>query len=340
MRKIVGSLLLLVLIVSLGFAGYGYRTYQSLTEPASFTSDQVFEIDKGEALRQVARRLEQLELIGDARAWYWFARYKALDRRVKAGEYEIPAGANALEMLDIFVSGKARLHTVTLLEGWTTKQALRAIQDHPAIVATLTPGDTSAILAAMGASESHPEGLLFPSTYHFSKGTEDRELLSQAYALLQTELNQAWESRVPELPFSTPYEALILASIVEKETGRDDEREAIAGVFVRRLKKRMRLETDPTVIYGIGEAYDGNIRRRDLRTDTPYNTYTRSGLTPTPIALAGRGSLQAAVNPADGDALYFVATGEGDGRHYFSKSYEEHQQAVARYLARMREQRQ
>jgi peptidoglycan lytic transglycosylase G len=191
-------------------------------------------------------------------------------------------------------------------------------------------------MAAIGHAGEHPEGRFYPDTYRFAAGTTDRELLSLAYRKMAEALQAAWESRAAGLPLETPYQALTLASIVEKETGLASERPRIAGVFVTRLRKGMRLQTDPTVIYGMGTAYDGNIRERDLRTDTPYNSYTRAGLPPTPIALPSRGSLEAATRPLETGDIFFVATGEGDGSHVFSATLEAHNAAVARYLARLR----
>jgi UPF0755 protein len=213
---------------------------------------------------------------------------------------------------------------------------LDALHAHDMIEATFTEEDWPALLEELGAGTRHPEGLFLPETYHFPRGTSDRELLKQAYEHMQTALAEEWASRDSGLPITSPYEALILASIVEKETARADERARIAGVFVRRMQKRMRLQTDPTVIYGIGKAFNGNLTRRDLKTDTPYNTYTRHGLPPTPIALPGRDAIHAALHPAAGEELYFVATGLGDGSHAFSVTKEQHDAAVAEYLRRLR----
>ncbi len=203
----------------------------------------------------------------------------------------------------------------------------------------MTNEDWPGLLAELGASVTHPEGLFLPETYRFARGTSDRELLAQAYRLLQKVLAEEWTARAPSIPLESPYEALILASIVEKETARADERQRIAGVFTRRLQKRMRLQTDPTVIYGIGPTFNGNLTRKNMRTDTPYNTYTRHGLPPTPIAMPGRAAIQAAVNPSPGEELFFVATGLGDGSHSFSTTKAEHDAAVAEYLRRLRKQR-
>jgi UPF0755 protein len=206
-------------------------------------------------------------------------------------------------LLDQFVAGDVVLHALTVPEGWTFRQALAAIQAHPQVTAELKGADDAAVLDRLGLRERHPEGLIFPDTYRFARGTTDLELLRQAHARLESELARAWSSRAAGLPLETPYEVLILASLVEKETGSPDERALIAGVFVNRLERGMRLQTDPTVIYGLGDGFDGNLRRRDLQNDTAYNTYTRAGLPPTPIALAGRAALTAAAQPADTDAL-------------------------------------
>ncbi|MDH3590137.1 MAG: endolytic transglycosylase MltG [Gammaproteobacteria bacterium] len=191
-------------------------------------------------------------------------------------------------------------------------------------------------MGKLGLEGKHHEGRFLPETYYYTSGTSDIELLSRAYRLMQDTLSRLWPERDPDTPLKTPDEALTLASIIEKETGLDSERPKIAGVFTRRLQKRMRLQSDPTVIYGIGPAYDGNIRKRDLSTDTPYNTYTRHGLPPTPIAMPGAASIEAALNPVSGSELYFVATGDGDGSHYFSDTIDEHNRAVQRYLAKLK----
>ncbi len=308
-----------------------------LHRPLALESPEVIEIRPGTALSRVADELSDRGLLTHPAVLSWYGRLTGEAERIKAGEYVLQPGTTAAEALARFVAGDVRLYSFTIIEGWTTAEAVRALQAHPAISVTLAPYDPQSLLAAVGAEEDHPEGLFFPDTYHFPRGASDATILRQAYALMQERLSAAWRSRRDGIPLETPYEALILASIIEKETARDDERRAIAGVFTRRLEKGMRLQTDPTVIYGMGDAFDGNIRRRDLRTDTPYNTYTRKGLPPTPIALPGEASLEAAVDPASGDALFFVATGEPDGSHYFSVTREEHEAAVERYLARIRE---
>ena len=261
------------------------------------------------------------------------------DGRLRAGEYAIPKGSTAVAALDQIVRGDVVLHDLTIPEGWTFRQMLAAIHEHPAVSISLADADDAAIMKKLGHDGLHPEGRFFPDTYRFRRGTSDLELLSRSFDAMQGQLDEAWAARTPDTPLASADEALILASIIEKETSLDSERGQISGVFSRRLVKRMRLQADPTVIYGLGDSFDGDIRRADLRRDTPYNTYTRSGLPPTPIALPGRASLMAAVNPEPGNALYFMATGDGDGSHYFSATLEEHNKAVRRYLAKLRNKR-
>jgi UPF0755 protein len=255
---------------------------------------------------------------------------------VHAGEYEIAAGTTPKQLLDKFVSGEVLLYSMTIVEGWTFRELMAAIAASPLLEHTIVYEDWPATLESFDAAATHPEGLFLPETYRFPKGTTDVDLLQQAFDLMQTTLDAEWEGRDEGLPITSPYEALILASIVEKETALAAERPRIAGVFTRRLQKRMRLQTDPTVIYGIGVDFNGNLTRRDMRTDTPYNTYTRRGLPPTPIALPGKAAIHAAVHPEDGNELFFVATGLGDGSHKFSETKAEHDAAVQEYLARQR----
>ncbi len=235
----------------------------------------------------------------------------------------------ALQLLQQMVDGEVIQHTLTLVEGWSFKQVMVALRAHHAIRATLQGLTAAEIMSRLGYAGQHPEGRFFPDTYHFPKATSDIEFLRRAYSAMAERLEQEWVAREPDLPLKSAYEALILASIIEKESAVSAERAEIAGVFIRRLNKGMRLQTDPTVIYGMGEAYDGNIRRRDLRHDTPYNTYTRKGLPPTPIAMPGGEAIHAALHPASAESLYFVA--RGDGTHYFSATLEEHNRAVRKY---------
>ncbi|MEL7537671.1 MAG: endolytic transglycosylase MltG [Pseudomonadota bacterium] len=329
---------LAILVAALLAAGvFVMQQHRCLDAPASGNGESVVTIARGQSLADVRRTLTDEGLLACPTAWYWYARYRGLDRQLKAGEFSLNRQLSGYQLLDRLVDGAVVTHSITFIEGWTAAEAVAAIRGHDAIRQTMpADADAAAWLTAIDAAEEHWEGLFFPSTYHFERGTSDVEVLARAYREMQRVLGDVWANRVEGLPLDSPYDALILASIIEKETARDDERRDIAGVFVRRLRKGMRLQTDPTVIYGMGAAYDGNIRRRDLTTDTPYNTYTRKGLTPTPIALPGRGSLAAAVDPADGETLFFVATGLADGSHTFSVTEAEHNAAVKVYLERLR----
>jgi UPF0755 protein len=292
------------------------------------------EVAGGMSLRRVTEQLAERQLL--ARPWLLagYGRIAGHATRIRAGEYELLPGTTPLALLAQLVSGRVYLHEMTIVEGTRFGELLGALRAHPAIAASTLDG--AGIMAALGAPDVHPEGQFFPDTYKFPKGITDVDLLRLAHEALVTRLDAAWQQRSPEIQLQTPYEALILASIIEKETALTTERRLIAGVFHQRLRRNMRLQTDPTVIYGLGETFDGNLRRQDLERDTPYNTYTRSGLPPTPIALPGAGSIEAAVTPEISDAIYFVATGRGDGSHHFSATLEEHERAVRSYLRQLR----
>jgi UPF0755 protein len=296
----------------------------------------IVEIAPGEPLGRVAEELAARGLLEHPRLLAWLAQREGKAARVQAGEYAIAPGTSPAALLDQFVEGRVLLHPVTLVEGWTVATALEALHANPVLRRAVPGAADAALMARLGSPGVLPEGEFYPDTYLVPKGATDFEILRLAHARLKERLATAWLRRRPDLPLAGPYEALILASIIEKETGDPEERPHIAAVFVNRLRRGMRLQTDPTVIYGLGVAYDGSIHRRDLVTDTPYNTYTRDGLPPTPIALASGAALDAAVQPADSDDLYFVATGRGDGRHEFSRTLEAHNAAVARYLERLR----
>ncbi len=308
-----------------------------LSTPLAVAGDGApFEIESGTSFGEVSRRLEDDGIVSSADMLRWYARWSDKAASVQAGEYIIESGTTPAALLEQFTSGSVRLYSFTIIEGWNHRDLLQALHSHPQIAAMMTEEDWPALLSQLGTETHYPEGLFLPETYRFAKGTSDRSLLTQAYELMQVALKEEWAVRDTTSPVKTPYEALILASIVEKETARADERERIAGVFARRLVQRMRLQTDPTVIYGIGPEFNGNLTRRDLQTDTPYNTYIRHGLPPTPIALPGRAAVHAALHPAAGEEIYFVATGLGDGSHKFSSSKDEHDAAVREYLQRMR----
>jgi UPF0755 protein len=333
--------LLLILIVVLGAAvGGAYVWIESdYTAPGPATADLQIDVEPGSSIRAVLARLAERGAIRDARRVEIYLRLHRERPNIKAGRYAIPAHASPARIVELLEQGAVVLEQLTIVEGSTFAQLRRALETHPAVTVTLRGKTNAEVMAAIGHEGEHPEGRFFPDTYRFAARTTDVDLLKLAYASLKQVLDAAWAQRNAETPLKTPYEALILASVIEKETGLASERPMIAGVFTARLRKGMRLQSDPTVIYGLGEQYDGNIRTRDLSTDTPYNTYTRSGLPPTPIALAGRESVLAAVKPQDTGALFFVATGDGTGAHYFSKTLEEHNEAVRRYLARLRRQR-
>jgi UPF0755 protein len=256
--------------------------------------------------------------------------------RIKAGTYEIPPHASAAQIIELLQSGRVILEALTIVEGSTFAELRRALATDPEVLNTLAGKSDAEVMAAIEHPDEYPEGRFFPDTYRFAARTTDIEILKLAYASMERLLAQSWSERAPDLPLTTPYEALTLASVVEKETGLAAERPRIAGVFIARLRLGMRLQSDPTVIYGLGEHYDGEIHTRDLTGDTPYNTYTRVGLPPTPIALPGREALQAALHPQETGELYFVATASGDGAHHFSKTLEEHNAAVREYLQRLR----
>ena len=249
--------------------------------------------------------------------------------RVRAGEYRLTDDLVPDTLLALLVSGRSIEYQLTLVEGWNIRQVRAAVAAHDALAHTISELDDATLMERLGRPGVHPEGRFFPDTYSFLRGTTDLAFLTRAMARMDEQLAAAWAARADDIPLKTPEEALILASIVEKETGLASERPDIAGVFTRRLHRGMKLQTDPTVIYGMGERFDGNIRRKDLREDTPYNTYVHRGLPPTPICMPGREALDAAVNPADGKTLYFVA--RGDGSHAFSETLKQHNAAVRKY---------
>jgi UPF0755 protein len=306
------------------------------TEIASLQQQITYEVPRGASLRYVARELQQRGILERPEVWIANARLMGKAGSLKAGEYALNPGLTPLQLLRVLSSGQVILHGITFVEGSTFADMLNQLQTHTAVRIEYSTRDAQTIMRAVGKTGVHPEGQFFPDTYHFPRNTLDLDILKMASQRMSIELDKAWSNRASELPLAEPYEALILASIVEKETALDRERPLVAGVFVERLRRGMRLQTDPTVIYGIGTTYDGNIRRSDLLRDTPYNTYTRAGLPPTPIALPGLESIQAAVRPEMSGKIFFVATGEPDGSHYFSATLAEHDAAVRRYLQRLR----
>ena len=288
------------------------------------------EIRTGSSIRAAAKQLQERGLPIDVTAFVVLTRLQRPHAVLKAGVYEILAEDSPLDILDKLIRGDAVLSEIRFVEGWTFRQYRKLLAEHPDVRKELDGLSDDELLRKIGAPERHAEGLFFPDTYRFSKGTSDTALLQRAYKMMQSHLQTAWAGRDQGSPLTSPYDVLVLASIIEKETGRNDDRGLVSAVFSNRLRIGMRLQADPTVIYGIGEKFDGNLRRRDLQRDTPYNSYTRVGLPPTPIAMPSLASIRAAVQPAQSDVLYFVA--QRDGSSKFSKTLDEHNQAVARYL--------
>ena len=312
----------------LGWFWFDYK--QFLDTPIQLKeSKQSLLIEPGQSLRTVAHNLVRDELIEDERYFRVLARLSGKSSRIQAGEYLLTGTMSPEELLNKLVEGRVRQYGLTLIEGWKFSEMLALVKKSPDLKHTLKGMSPEEIMAEIGYPDIHPEGRFLPDTYHFPKGMSDREFLRRAYQTMEQFLEQAWAERDETIPLKTSFDALILASIVEKETGMASERPEIAGVFTRRLEKRMRLQTDPTVIYGLGDSFDGNIRRRHLTEDNPYNTYTRHGLPPTPIAMPGREAILAALHPVAGDAIYFVA--KGDGSHHFSATLKEHNNAVIKY---------
>ena len=328
-------LTLLVLSIAAAAVAYGWMQWQGWhSEPLPLEESVVIQVQPGTALSQLAERLAANGIIESATDLKILARLEDSAARIKAGEYRIEPGTTLAGLLDELVGGDVLLHSLTIIEGMTFRQLQAVVNAHPALAHELDELDGAGVMAAIGREGLHPEGRFLPETYHFPRGMTDTEFYRRAASELERVLERAWNNRDENLPYDNAYDALIMASIIEKETAVAEEREEIAGVFVRRLKKGMRLQTDPTVIYGLGGDYTGDITYRNLRTDTPYNTYTRGGLPPTPIAMPGEASILAAVQPAEGDALYFVAT--EDGRHHFSATLEEHNRMVRKYQMRRR----
>jgi UPF0755 protein len=333
--------LVLVLLAAAIAVGYWWLQDQFYA-PGPSTDIVRIQVEQGESVRTVLTQLARLGAVKQPRAVELYLRITRHTRshppRIQVGMYEIPAGSSPAQILELFDQGRVVLEQLTVVEGSRFADFRHLLDNHAAVTHTLQGKSDADVMAALGHPGEFPEGRFFPDTYRFAAKTTDVEILGMAYGAMQRILDEAWQQRAGDLPFQTQYEALILASIVEKETGLPAERPKIAGAFVTRLRKGMRLQTDPAVIYGLGVSYDGQIRTRDLTTDTPYNTYTRAGLPPTPIALPGRESILAAVKPQETGEIYFVATGTGDGGHHFSKTLEEHNLAVKSYLEHLRAQ--
>jgi UPF0755 protein len=328
-RSFLRPLLAAVALVVLGVAGVGGYALHWNQQPLPVEAPAKVELHPGETFSAFALTLADQGLIGEPRLWSTLARLSGAARMVQAGEYWVRPGDTPQALLSRLLDGDVVSYQVQLIEGWTVRQTLQALAGEEPLRHVLGGVDPDTLLGALGLPEGASEGMFFPDTYSYRKGTSDADLLRLAYEKQQDVLAEAWAARATGLPYETPYEALIAASLIEKETGREEDRAIIAQVFVNRLERGMRLQTDPSVIFGIGAAFDGNLTRRHLKEDTPYNTYTRRGLPPTPIALVGRRSLEAALHPAAGEYLYFVS--RGDGSSHFSVSLEEHEAAVRKY---------
>jgi UPF0755 protein len=333
-RRILAAALILVAIaiaVELGVAAL-----KTLDQPLNVSTPVRFKVLPGSRFARVAADLAERGVMAQPRIWVLYARWKGLASSIKAGEYQIEPGATPRSLLEKMVNGQVLLHSFTIVDGWRVQDMLAAIKRNPDITATL-PDSPQVLMDRLGSGGTDAEGQFLPETYRFPSGTTDVEVLKQAHAALVRELNAAWTSRDPAVPLRNADELLIVASIVQKESGVPQELPKIAGLYLHRLRIGMRLQADPTVIYGLGDRYDGDLHAVDLHTDGPYNTYTRSGLPPTPIALAGAPAIEAAAHPASTDALYFVASPRDDGSHIFSATLEEQNAAVARYVTHLRE---
>lgn len=334
-------LLLLVLVAgaaawwaSQRYAGFADRPIAGLEQGGSLV------LAPGDSFATMLRKLHEAGAVGGHDTeWRLLARETGAAGRLQVGEYALAAGTTPRQLLERMRDGKVIARRVTIVEGWNLRELRAALAKAEPLLHESKDMDDAALMRAIGHPGVHPEGRFLPETYQYVRGDSDLDVLKRAYDAMDKALDAAWAARAPDLPLKSKDEALVLASIVEKETGIAEERDEIAGVFVRRLKIGMRLQTDPTVIYGMGTRYAGNIRKADLLADTPYNTYTRDGLPPTPIAMPGKAALQAATHPAEGDALYFVAVGDGSGRHVFTRSLADHQDAVREYLRNYRAQR-
>jgi UPF0755 protein len=312
-----------------GLAASAWLSHFALT-PIDVPADaRELLVKPGRSARAVSRDLVSVGVFQEPWSFVLLARLLQQDNAMKAGSYELPSRITPYRLLEMVARGEVSQAQITFIEGWTFAQMRAALAQHPSVAHDASALGEAEILRAIGATETHPEGLFFPDTYYFSPGTRDLKILARAYNTMRTRLEALWATRAPGLPYASPYEALTMASIVEKETGLDADRKMIAAVFVNRLKRSMRLQTDPTVIYGLGAGFDGNLRKVDLETDSPYNTYMRTGLPPTPIALPGQSALEAALQPAPSQALYFVA--RGDGSSHFSDNLDEHNRAVREY---------
>ncbi len=334
LRKLLLLLECGVLLAALLVVGAAWQQKKALDQPLHLDAERLLQVPPGSTPSGLLNRLEA-EGVVDGAFWlrlYW--RFNLKGPALHSGEYRLLPQQTARDMLGLWQRGEVVQYSLTLVEGWSFRQLRSALAKQEALTQSLADLDDAEVMTRLGLAGQHPEGRFFPDTYHYVRGMSDEELLKKANARLEAVLAEEWQQRADDLPYRDPYEALIMASMIEKETGVPEERGEIAGVFVRRLAVGMRLQTDPTVIYGMGERYNGRITRADLRTPTPYNTYTIDGMPPTPIAMVGREAIHAALHPQEGKALYFVA--KGDGSHVFSNTLDEHNRAVRDYQLKRR----
>ena len=325
MKKIIRYSVATVALLALGIGVYLYWYSVAQLE----IEQKTYIVGPGTTLKGIARMLHREKVLPDAHVLVWIAALKGQSRELKAGEYQFRKGMTAMEILEQVTAGRVVEYPLKIVEGWNFKQVLEALNSAPKLTHTLQGMGSKQIMAMLGYPSVHPEGRFFPDTYYFSTGMSDLLILQRAYQKMDKILDEEWNKRANDLPYKNRDEALTMASIVEKETGKPEERPLIAGVFVQRLRMGMKLQTDPTVIYGLGDKFNGNLTLAHLRTPTPYNTYTMKGLPPTPIAMPGRESVRAAMNPENTRALYFVS--RGDGSHVFSENLEQHNSAVVKY---------
>ncbi len=325
-KRIALLVLCLALLAAAGMGWFAFSPLRFALDPADFS------IKAGSSLKSATRQIVESGI--ELSPWRFNLLGRVLGRSgsIKAGSYEVSAGITPLALLNKLTAGEVTQSEIVFIEGWTFRQMRAALDADPALKHDSARLSDAELMARLDAPEHNPEGLFFPDTYLFGKGTSDLEILKRAYKAMDKQLQAAWRQRASDLPYRNPYEALIMASVIEKETGQAADRPQIGGVFVNRLRAGMMLQTDPSVIYGLGERFDGNLRKKDLMKDTPHNTYTRVGLPPTPIAMPGQASIEAALNPAKTPALYFVA--RGDGSTEFSRTLAEHERAVAKYQRR------
>ena len=338
-RRLGGFFLLILLAAAIG-AGLLWQRYTRFADApmAGLEQGDSVVVESGDSLPTVVRKLREAGVsAGDPVEWRALARQLGAAGKLQVGEYALEPGTSPRELLIAMRDGKVISHRFTIVEGWNIRELRAALAKAEPLEHETGKLADAALMKALGQAGQHPEGRFVPETYLYTRGDSDLDVLKRAHAAMAKALDAAWQQRRPDSVLKTPDELLILASIVEKETGIAQERPRIAGLFERRLRIGMRLQTDPTVIYGLGAGYDGNIRKRDLQTDTPYNTYTRAGLPPTPIALPGRDALLATARPASGEDLFFVAVGDGSGRHLFARTLAEHEANVRSYLQRYRQ---